>query len=93
MIGLLTTVLFFAELGVMIPGGRAIDRYGAKRVGLAAIAVSVIGNLLLLTTPSPALALGLRALTGIGVGLGFLAGAIYVQTGAGRNAEIGRAHV
>ena len=55
-IGLFTTVLFFAELAVMVPGGRAIDRYGAKRVGLVAIAISLIANaaLMLPTSPVPA---------------------------------------
>jgi MFS family permease len=80
-IGLLTAVMFFAELAVMLPGGRAIDRYGAKRVGSAAVLLSLVGNLLLLTTSSALLALALRAFVGLGVGLGFLAGAIYVQVG------------
>lgn len=87
-VGLLTTVLFFAELAVMIPGGRAIDRYGAKRVGLAAIALSLAGNLLLLAPADVAAALAFRALAGVGVGLGFLAGAIYVQADAGGNAAL-----
>jgi predicted MFS family arabinose efflux permease len=86
--GLMTTVLFFAELAVMLPGGRAIDRFGAKRSGLVAIGLSLVGNLLLLTTSSFALALVLRTVVGLGVGLGFLAGAIYVQQGAGRNAPL-----
>ncbi len=83
-IGLMTTVLFFSELVVMIPGGRAIDRYGAKRAGLLAIAVSLLANLLLMLTSATAGALALRAFAGLGVGLGFLAGAIYAQSGAGR---------
>lgn len=79
-IGLLTAIMFFAELVVMLPGGRAIDRYGAKRVGIAAILISLVGNLALLSTTSPVLALALRAVVGLGVGCGFLAGAIYVQS-------------
>lgn len=87
-IGLLTTVLFFAELAVMIPGGRAIDRYGAKRAGLVSIACSLLGNVLLLTTRSIGLVLAWRALVGIGVGVGFLSGAIYAQARAGRSAPL-----
>jgi MFS family permease len=83
-IGLFTTVLFFAELAVMIPGGRAIDRYGAKRVGLVAIALSLVANLALLLPTSAVPALALRGVAGLGVGLGFLAGAIYAQSGAGQ---------
>jgi predicted MFS family arabinose efflux permease len=87
-IGLLTTVLFFAELVVMIPGGRAIDRHGAKRVGLAAMTLSLIGNLLLLSTSSLVLVLVWRGLAGLGVGLGFLSGAIYAQSDTGRAAPL-----
>ncbi len=82
-IGLFTTVLFFAELVVMVPGGRAIDRYGAKRVGLVAIAISLISNAALMLPTSPVPALALRGVAGLGVGLGFLSGAIYAQFGAG----------
>jgi MFS family permease len=87
-IGLLTTVLFFTELAVMVPGGRAIDRYGAKRVGLVGIAISLVANLLLLIPTDPASALILRAFGGIGVGLGFLAGAVYAQSQAGAAAPL-----
>jgi len=84
-IGLLTTVLFFAELAVLIPGGRAIDRYGAKRAGLVAIALCLLGNVALMLTTSTVPALAFRLVAGAGVGLGFLAGAIYAQSaGAGR---------
>lgn len=83
-VGLFTTVLFFAELAVMVPGGRAIDRYGAKRAGLVAIAISLIANAALMLPTSPAPALALRAVAGLGVGLGFLSGAIYAQSGAGQ---------
>ena len=83
-IGLFTTVLFFAELAVMVPGGRAIDRYGAKRVGLVAIALSLIANAALMLPTSPVPALALRGVAGLGVGLGFLSGAIYAQGGTGQ---------
>ncbi|MGN6871746.1 MAG: MFS transporter [Solirubrobacteraceae bacterium] len=83
-VGLFTTVLFFAELAVMVPGGRAIDRHGAKRIGLVAIALSLIANLALMVPTSPVPALVLRGVAGLGVGLGFLSGAIYVQSGSGQ---------
>lgn len=87
-IGLLTTVLFFAELAVMVPGGRAIDAYGPKRMGLVAIAISLVANLLLMIPTDPASALVLRAFAGIGVGVGFLAGAVYAQSQAGAAAPL-----
>ena len=77
-------MLFFAELAVMVPGGRAIDRHGAKRVGLVAIALSLIANAALMLPTSPVPALALRGVAGLGVGLGFLSGAIYAQGGAGQ---------
>ena len=84
-LGLFTAVLFFAELAVLMPGGWAIDHYGAKRVGLVAIALSLIGNAALVLPTSPVPALALRLVAGMGVGLGFLAGAIYAQSaGTGR---------
>ncbi|MFZ0044098.1 MAG: MFS transporter [Solirubrobacteraceae bacterium] len=88
-IGLLTTTLFFAELAVMLPGGRAIDRYGPKRVGVVAVVLSLLPNLALMVFPSVGAAIVLRGFAGLGVGLGFLAGAIYAQSGAtGRAAAL-----
>lgn len=75
-VGLFTTVLFFAELAVMVPSGRAIDRYGPKRAGLVAIAISLIANAALMLPTSPAPARALRAVAGLGFGLGFLSGAM-----------------
>ncbi|MHB1570404.1 MAG: MFS transporter [Solirubrobacteraceae bacterium] len=87
-IGLLPAVLFFAEVPMMLPGGRAIDRWGAKPVGMLAVALSLVANLGLLGVTSPAAVLALRALAGAGVGLGFLAGAVYVQGDGGRSAML-----
>ncbi len=81
-VGVFTTVLFFAELGVMVPGGWAIDRYGAKPAGLVAIALSLLANLALMLPTSAVPALAFRVVAGVGVGLGFLSGAIYAQSSA-----------
>ena len=43
-VGLLTTGLFVTHLAVQIPGGRLIDRVGARRIGLAALAVVAAAN-------------------------------------------------
>jgi MFS family permease len=81
-VGVFTTVLFFAELAVMVPGGWAIDRYGAKQAGLLAIGLSLLANAALLLPTSAVPALAFRVVAGVGVGLGFLAGAIYAQSSA-----------
>ena len=43
-VGLLTTGLFVTHLAVQIPGGRLIDRVGARRIGLASLAVVAAAN-------------------------------------------------
>ncbi|MGH2872888.1 MAG: MFS transporter, partial [Solirubrobacteraceae bacterium] len=88
-IGLLPAVLFFAELPMMLPGGRAIDRFGAKPVGVLAVAISLVANAALLLATSAGAALALRTFAGLGVGLGFLAGAIYAQDGTSTPATAG----
>ena len=74
-VGLFTTALFVGHLLAQIPSGRAIDLVGARRVGLAALLGIAACNTVLLATPSPALALALRAVAGIGTGAVFVAGA------------------
>lgn len=80
-VGLLTAVAFLAEFVVMLPGGWAIDRFGAKRVSAVALGLVLAGNILLLVLPGIALALVMRWVVGLGVGAGFVAGAVYVQSG------------
>lgn len=77
-VGLLTSIAFFAEFAIMIPGGRAIDRWGARRVALGALALCLLGNALLLVLPGIYAALVLRWLLGFGVGAGFVAGSIWI---------------
>ena len=48
-IGLLTTALFATHFAAQIPGGRLIDRLGARRVAFAALAVIAAGRLVHLT--------------------------------------------
>ncbi len=50
-VGLLTTALFVTHLAVQIPGGRLIDRVGARNVGLVALAIVAAGNAIALTSP------------------------------------------
>jgi len=83
-VGLLTTALFLTHLVSQIPAGRASDRWGARRVGFAALACCAVGNVLALLAPDPWLAGGARLVIGIGSGAGFVAGADYVRaTGGG----------
>lgn len=79
-VGLLTTALVLGHLVSQIPAGRAIDAQGARRVGLASLAWIAACNGVLLAAPDPALALVVRALTGLGTGAGFVAGSDYART-------------
>jgi MFS family permease len=67
----------------MLPAGRAIDRFGAKQCSLVALLLVLVGNLAAMAGGGIVLALVLRFVVGLGVGLGFVAGSIYVQSGAG----------
>jgi MFS family permease len=82
-VGLLTTALFLTHLVVQIPGGRLIDRIGARTVGIAALVIVASANAIALLAPSLALGLGARMLMGIGTGAGFVAGIDLVRAGRG----------
>ena len=82
-VGLLTTALFLTHLAAQIPGGRAADRWGARRVGFVTLACCAVGNGLALLAPDPWLAGVARLVTGIGSGAGFVAGAEYVRARGG----------
>jgi MFS family permease len=82
-VGLLTTALFVTHLAVQIPGGRLIDRVGARSVGLAALAIVVAGNAIALTAPTLGVGLAARTVMGLGTGVGFVAGIDLVRSGAG----------
>ena len=82
-VGLLTTALFVTHLAVQIPGGRLIDRVGARTVGLVALASVAAGNAIALTSPTLGIGLGARALMGLGTGVGFVAGIDLVRAGLG----------
>ena len=81
-IGLFAAATFLAELVEMLPAGRAIDHFGAKRSMLVAVALTIFGNLAALAGGGIALALWWRFVTGLGVGLGFIAGSIYIRSDA-----------
>jgi nitrate/nitrite transporter NarK len=82
-IGLLTTALFLVHLLMQVPGGRASDRFGARRVGLIGLGVIASANLAALVAADVSLAVAMRMLMGVGTGLCFVAGADYVRAQGG----------
>ena len=82
-VGLFTTALFVTHLAMQIPGGRAADRFGARRAALVGLAITVAFNAVALGAAEPVLAIVARGLTGIGTGLAFVAGSAYVRESGG----------
>jgi nitrate/nitrite transporter NarK len=82
-IGLFTAVLFLVHMLMQLPAGRLSDRLGPARVCGAGLAVMALGNALATLAPEPALALGARALLGVGTALGFIGGSDFVRASGG----------
>jgi MFS family permease len=82
-VGLFTTVLLLAHTVVQLPGGRAVDRFGARRIGLVLLGVAVVGNAVITAAAEPAVVLGLRPLVGLSTGIGFVAGIAYIRAAGG----------
>jgi MFS transporter, NNP family, nitrate/nitrite transporter len=79
-VGLFTTSLFVGHLLVQVPGGRAIDAFGARRLGLLALAWIGACNSLLLLDHDPGLGIAVRGLAGLGTGVGFVAASDYARS-------------
>src|SRR5262245_32561598 len=73
-VGLITTALLVTHAAVQIPAGRLCDRYGARLVGMAGLAVVVAASTLALTWQEVWFAAAMRFVTGIGTGASFVAG-------------------
>jgi MFS family permease len=82
-VGLLTTAMVVTHVAIQIPGGKASDRFGPARAGIVALLVLCAGNGLALVAPEPALAIGARALIGVGTGLAFISGSALVRESGG----------
>jgi MFS family permease len=82
-VGLLTTAMVVTHVAIQIPAGKASDRFGPARAGVVALVVLCAGNVLALAAPEPALAIGARALVGIGTGLAFISGSALVRESGG----------
>jgi MFS family permease len=82
-IGFLATALFVTHLTLQIPGGRLVDRRGARKLGMFALGAAALGNAIALIAPSFALGVLARLVTGVGTGIGFVAGSDYVRSTVG----------
>ena len=87
-VGFFTTALFVAHAAIQIPGGRLIDRVGAKRMGLIGLSIITVTSALALIAPTVWLGILCRAVMGLGTGISFVAGSDYIRrSGAGPLAQ------
>jgi MFS family permease len=80
--GFLTTGIFATHAAMQIPGGHIVDRLGAKRVLLCALAWVTLGNLGMAFASAYWQLLFCKIFTGIGTGVCFVGGARYVHAAA-----------
>ena len=78
-VGVMAMAIALTHALVQVPSGRVVDRFGAKRLALVALALVIGANAVALVEPSAALAIPLRAIMGVGTGAGFIAGTQYVR--------------
>jgi len=80
--GLLTTGIFATHAIMQIPGGHLVDRLGAKRMLLCALAWVALGNIGMAFAGAYWQLLACKIFTGIGTGVCFVGGARYVHAAA-----------
>ena len=85
-VGLFTTVQFAVHAAMQIPGGRAADRWGARRSCAVGLALITLGNAVALPSPTPALGFLGRAIVGLGTGFAFVGGSDYIRSTGGGSA-------
>ena len=83
LVGVLASALFVTHLLLQIPGGKLVDRHGARTLAGVALAIIAAGNVVGLVTASFALGIVGRLVAGIGTGIGFIAGSDYVRATVG----------
>jgi predicted MFS family arabinose efflux permease len=82
-VGLFTTALFVVHATLQAPAGKAVDAFGARRIGFVSAGVALAANGLALVAPDPALAFCSRAVAGVATALGFIAGLAVVRSHGG----------
>jgi fucose permease len=78
-IGLFTTAQFVVHMLMQVPGGRAADRWGARRSCVVGLALVALGNAIALPAATPALGFLGRAVVGLGTGFAFVGGSDYIR--------------
>lgn len=82
-VGLFTTALFITHAALQVPAGRLCDRFGARHVGAAGLAVTAVASAAALGWREAGFAIAMRAVAGVGTGLSFVSGSDYFRSTAG----------
>jgi MFS family permease len=82
-VGLLTSALFVSHAALQVPGGRLVDRLGARTVGLLGQLVIAATSAVALLAPEPSLGLTARLLGGCGTAFVFVGGSDYMRAAGG----------
>jgi ACS family glucarate transporter-like MFS transporter len=82
-VGLFLTVQFAVHMVMQIPGGRAADRWGARRSALTGLVLIAAGNAISLIAAEPELAFAGRAVVGVGTGFALVSGSDYIRARGG----------
>src|SRR5271154_4768068 len=72
-VGLLTATLITMHAFMQLPGGPLADRVGARTMSVVGLSIVLVSNIGLAFVPDVGPALVLRALTGVGTGVSFVA--------------------
>src|SRR3954465_1018754 len=78
-VGLFTTALVLTHAAMQIPAGRLCDRFGARLVGAAGLALIGLSSLAGLPGRDAWFAIGIRLVAGIGLAAAFVGGADYIR--------------
>lgn len=70
-------------MAMQVPGGRAADRWGARRSVAVGFVFLLLGNAIALPAPTPWLGFLGRAIVGLGTGLSFIGGSDYIRASGG----------
>jgi MFS family permease len=82
-VGSFVTAQFVVHMLMQIPGGRAADRWGARRSALLGLALVIAGNAISLPAPHASLAYLGRAVVGLGTGFALVGGSDYIRASGG----------
>lgn len=82
-VGLFTTALFVVHASMQVPAGKLVDALGARRAAFLGLTAMAVPNAIALLAPDPALAMSMRALSGVGSALCFVSGIDYVRSHGG----------